>query len=100
MNQNTESTEPTESTQIPNPLKFPKLPKLPKFSKILCFFGVHDYKVVGFFEFIDTSFAAEASSTKITKVCKRCGKIVVERFYGLRFTDEEKEAIRKTIEGA
>ena len=50
--------------------------------KIPCF-GIHDYQVISFFNYNDTSYNERAPSHSITFMCKKCKKIKqVTNYFG------------------
>lgn len=42
--------------------------------KILCFLGIHDWRRINHFSFLNTEENNKRTTVYFTKVCKNCGK--------------------------
>ena len=59
------------------------------YKRILCIFGIHEYKAVSVYHYWDISWGGKAPSTIVTYRCINCGKIRVKHFYGAGFLELE-----------
>jgi hypothetical protein len=50
--------------------------------RIACVFGVHSYKCVNVFHYVDTSWGNRAESTCATYLCRTCKNVKMKDFYG------------------
>ena len=59
------------------------------FKRILCIFGIHEYKPISVYHYYDISWGGRFPSTSVTYQCANCGKIKVKSFYGSGFLELE-----------